>query len=389
MPYDISFGGIDLPAHENDFTEHLGSDYEAVGSAVMPGAPAPLSTYDITINVYGDPTETDPAAVGKTKRTQLRALLQNPAARFAGLQLASVADPDLDGWLVVGTADISYGDSGVGFGDFQLQIRGAAWLPAAQSLVGLRLLVQDRNAAAVPLDTAARYYRAPAATGPAEVVHQLPPGALHVRGQAGPVTDTEEYPTLWGKALAVVGRPHGEVLRYQLPFAEAGRGDVHVWDTQLDSDPAAWVRVYGPMQPLTPGVVPALENGVCRLRHLHGSTFAYDVADGKAYQERGHISLGYGTVVLARVTAWTPDRAVVAVELAGGQHDTGVAYVALERGWQGPQVDVYHQGAHRPLTAEGYRVYGDTEPGWDHAQLGATQARAQVATGVRRLVGHR
>lgn len=388
--YDCTLGGISLPTYEQDFVQTVGGDYELVGAAVMPGAPRPASLYTINIPIYGDPTETDPTAVGLAKRAQVVALLQNALVRYQGLQFTSTFDPAIDGWLVIGTADVAYGDGGAGFGDFMLRIAGAAIIPAQQTLLGLRLLARDTRVPGTHIDRLMRHAVGEQVPHEAVVRHYLPVGADDVVGQAQPLLPAVgTYETLHGKAPYIDARVHGELVTYERPWADVGKGDVAVYDRNGNTTPAytaagdldpqgvyGWVRIYGRSQLLQQGDVPVLDNGRCRVRYTGNGTWACDVCEGGRYVPGPRFDLGYPQLRSVALAEWTPEHAVLRVALAdkGARADV---YLHLQRGWPGPTVDVYHQGAKRQAAVAGqaHHVWAD---GWEHLRVGFTRAEGLV-----------
>jgi hypothetical protein len=399
--YDVSLGGISFVTYEQDFRETIGSEYELVGAAVMPGAPRPLSFYDITIPIHAAQDETgDHKTVGDTQRSQIRSLLQNPAARFAGLAFTSSFDPLLDGWLVIGTADLGYNPGGPTFGEYVLRISGAALVPAQITLLAYQLTTQDLRAETEALDPQMRVYRDEPLGGRMSVRHHLPVGAHAMRGQVDPVQPkVSEYQSIFGSGVTLHDRPHGETVTFEMDFADALKSDVRVfdaepgeqeWSAEGDRDPQehyGWTRAYGPLFPYTRGTVPVLDNGRARIRHLGGSRFVIETAKGGAYVEDSRVNLGFGELVSARVTEWTPMRGVVRLTLRRGD-STGEAVIALESGWPGPTVDVYDHAGHKVrLDVEG-DVPSEQLRGWAGVRPGFGKQEALAATSARRyLIG--
>ena len=100
----------------------------------MPGPPRPASLYDLTIPIHGEPEDgAGQWAAGIAKRLSVRSLIQNDATRLTGIELEFPIDPDIEGYLVIGTATLSYAAGNVTFADFSLRINGAALIPAAQT----------------------------------------------------------------------------------------------------------------------------------------------------------------------------------------------------------------------------------------------------------------
>lgn len=380
MPYyDLTLGGIALPTAEQDFSEQLGSDFELVGAVPMPGAPRPASMYNINIPIYGDPQESDPFATGNTKRAQVRALLQNAETRFEGIQLAAAFDATINGWIVIGTAELAYGVGGPTFADYMLRISGAALIPAQQALLAHRVLVQDRRSTSVPLDPRWRAFRSEPAKGAIRSRHYLPVGATDVFGQTDPqIPETGTYETLWGEAPYVENRKHGELLTFELPWEDVGKGDVRLFEPGetiatehedlLDPERVGWRRIYGPLWPRLDDV-PVLENGLCRVRHLGEGKFVVEKISRGRYEEAHSFALHHPRLVSASVVSWSTERGLVKATFAGASSRVDVQ-IGLQRGWPGPTVDIYHVGERsRKMTVEG-DAHTEEIGDWEHARFG-------------------
>jgi hypothetical protein len=394
--YDLTLGGIALPTAEQDFQEVVGSDYELVGAVPMPGPPRPASMYNINIPIYGDQQESNPASVGNTKRLQVRSLLQNAATRLQGIQLTTTFDPDIDGYIVIGSASIAYAAGGPTFADYMLSIQNAALIPAQQTLSIHMLTVQDRRLANVPLDPKWNVLRASPLAAKAHARHYLPLGASDVIGQSSPdLPDLHAYKTIWGTAHYVEGRVNGEAVTFEQEFEDVGKGDVRIFegterlpttlDETLDPELVGWARIYGPLWPRRLADVPILDNGVCRIRHLGEGKFAVETAGKDGYSETSTFSVGHPRFVRASVQSWGTERGVV-VAIFAGESSRVELHIALQRGWPGPALDTYRQGNRsRRLKIDG-EAHTEEEGSWQHARLGVTAEEALITTiGERRL----
>lgn len=362
MSYDLNLGGIDLPTFEQDFSETLGSDYTLVGSAVMPGPPRPASMYNLTINIYGDTEEPDRTTAGFTKRGQVKALLQNAAARYAGLAFTCVFDSSLNGYVVIGTGDISYNTGGATFGDFQLRCSNVVWIPA-------------------PLTIQAMVTRPTVSADPVEALHYLPVGASNVVGQADPVyPKTTAYDTLDGKGVFVEGRPVYETLQYDQPWENVLSGSVRVWDAPTypdftkdgDLDPEhvyGWMQAFGPTWSFRG--LPVIENGRTRARWDRGQILVETLKNGR-YQDHGAVSTGYEIVGSPTILEWTSQEGTVRFPARSKDGNGGDVYVRLARGWKGPQVDVAHHAELRTTGVEGIAHLAERQGSRDRFLLGTT-----------------
>lgn len=374
MAYDVSLGGIDFPTFEQDFTETVGSDYALVGSAVLPGPPRPAALYSFTLNIYGDRSEVDRTAAGFDKRADIKALLQDSAQRFAGLEFSCVFDPSIDGYLVIGTGDIAYAVGGATFGDFTLRIQGAVWVPAPLTIHAM--LTRTTPLAAPMLD--APTMRAPTA----ERIHYLPIGATDVVGQFGDlVPETHEYRTLDGTGVYVAGRLADEAMTVEVPWEDRDRGRVRVWDTlgavpkrtarAGDAQPGShygWRRMYGPLAVFQGD--PAVDNGRCRVLWAGDGAITVETLQEGAYGPYGAVQTGFRDRGRTRIVELTRERAIVRMALHDGRR-RGEAWITLARGWQGPTIDVRHLSDPEPSETKGnMAVSGDARGAFEQFRIG-------------------
>jgi hypothetical protein len=384
MPYDVSLGGVSFPTYDNEFTETVGSDYELVGAAVMPGPPRPLGFYDMSIRIHS--VGSDPASQGDTIRNAIRSILQNNALRAAGLAFSSAFDSSLNGYLVIGTADIAYSDGGPGFSDYVLKLSAAAHIGSPESLLSVhRVTLEDRRLATVPVDHLRRAH-SPGTDSKKKplAVHYLPPGARDIVGQVKPeLPETKTYRTIFGDAVAVEDRQHGEILTFDHAWEDRYKGDVRIFDRMGDKDPEfdragdldpklyGWAQGFGPTFILSPGDVPVMDNGVCRVRYTDGSSWQIDALKGDSYTlDSQSFSLGYSRLLGATIAEYTRERGVLRVVLAGAKGRANV-FITLQRGWKGPAIDVYWVGEKPQPSAEGALEHdGD---GWIQLRFGTNE----------------
>jgi hypothetical protein len=151
--YDVTLSDINLVSFESPFQETLGGDYQLVGSAVMPGPPMPLGFYTVTIGVYGDIGESDPYTQGAALRNAVRSLIQNDAVRYAGVNFSTTFDDQITGYIVIGSANLDYGQGNTVVNDFVLSLSNVAHIGAQQTLLSVhRLVVADRTKLGTTLD---------------------------------------------------------------------------------------------------------------------------------------------------------------------------------------------------------------------------------------------
>lgn len=384
--YDATLGGIALPTMNTDgFTETIGGDYELVGAVPLPGPPRPR-LYNMVIPIYGDPLETDPYTVGNTKRTQVRDLLENDATRYAGVNFTVTYDSQLNAVIVIGSADLAYG-GGPDFGDFELRVSGAAVVPATLILGAVMLDSADKRLPSTPMDVRRMTgYRREAIDAKAKPRHYLPVGAYDVIGQIEPqFVPVHTYKTIFGEGVYIEGRDvPGEIVTFEKDWDPAEPGSVRVFDTQdrLDApitkegdlDPERhyqWWRVYGRRRMLEP---PVVDNGACRIRHVKDGQFRIENVSGDRYVAGEKFDLGYGEILSTVTDRVDKESVTVRFEL-GGEGRRGRAFMTLQRGWQGPSIDVQHLTKQSKVrtSAEALREQGE---GWEHLRLGADASEA-------------
>lgn len=375
--YDLQLGRIRLPTLLDDLKESVGDQLEVIGGTVVPGErrarPIPLA---IPVHKTG----ADARALGDRMRRQLRALLNNPAARLASLYLRFTPDPELSGWLLIDGGDLSYVDGGVSFSRYKLTLDNAYAAARQRShLQARRIEISDKRLATTPRDTKGLIYESTWATNTVLPITWLP-GAAGYQRRGLPMTGTP-LPAL--TALMGTGTPNqmqsvadGDIILMTGPPDEtllqrAELGDVIVLDRQAqpatsisaarDLTPQAsygWEELYGPDQPISyPAGAPdiVIQNGACRVT-LTPSTGAINVeritSSGFAPACTVTAMRGASNTALqirdASIVEWTPDSAVVKLaqdntQVSGLTEDpiSAETYITLRRGWDAPRVETY------------------------------------------------
>jgi hypothetical protein len=384
--YDATLGGIALPTmNVEGFTEIIGGDYELVGAVPLPGAPRPRF-YNMVIPIYGDPLETNPYTVGNTKRTQVRDLLENDATRYAGVNYTVTYDTQLNAVIVIGSAELAYG-GGPDFGDFELRISQAAVVPATLILGAFAIDSADKRLETTPMDQRRMVgFRSAEAKQKAKPRHYLPVGAYDVIGQIEPrFVPLHSYKTIFGEGVYVEGRDvPGEILTFEKEWDPTEAGTVRVFDTgdtetveftaDGDIDPErgyGWYRVYGRRAMTKP---PVVDNGVCRITHLRDTKFQVETVRNGRYEKTGTFDLGYERLISTMLDRVDKETVTVRFEL-GDDGRRGTAFVTLQRGWQGPSIDVTHLAKQSKVRTaiDGLHEQGE---GWEHLRIGADASEA-------------
>lgn len=409
--YDLALGPLRFVTAIGPMTEQLGDALEAVGAVLTPSDPRPRP-FKLTLPVRGDAAEPDPAVVGHRLRRQLRQLLQNARWRSSGLYLHLAADPELDGWLLVGGGDLQETDAGVDFGEWTVELNDCYLVgrPARQRL-GRRLELGDRRSGLVALDTRGLLYSTDHAAQALPTQPLVIPGdtAAELLSRNRPPSSIASGPTIAGRRLwkALGGALDGDVASFvpalfednliaerALEYVELEAiGGVRVWDTTAstievdagalaytaagDDDPAryGWERILG--DPLVHDAPLAIDNGICRL--VWTLPFAASSTPGLALEVRNTATGLYERLgaVTGTHTPGSPTavREVTVIEL--GPERAVIEWRAgalalraiLQRGWRGPRLEAYNDSAANATLSWAPRTAGLTDlaaqtPSW-------------------------
>lgn len=370
--YDVRLGPLWFVTTADTVSETVGDGLDAVGAALVATErrPRPLK---LKLPVRGGRNEIDVAEAGRRLRRQIRALLDNPRWRLGGFYLTWDADPDLDGWLLVGGAELSEADPGVAFGEFELELsdvyivgRPGTHRPGRRASIADRrtgLVARDTRRTLYSLDFDTQALPAEPFVVPGDVVDMVSSGNRPVASLTlGPLRGGRR---LWRTASAqdaevVTYLPDEAVLVDRNSYLDLDElGAVRVWDlsnaipyppdpvgytAERGTDPdiyLGWERVVGDV--LTPRAPLAIDNGACRVIWLGaGSTegLAIEYWDDTLghYRRAGRVLHALG-VREQRVVEATPERAVV--EWRAGQY---ALRAILQRGWWGPRLESYDDG---------------------------------------------
>lgn len=355
--------------------EPMGEAVQRVGGVPTPGPRAGLS---FSPSLTLAPADTGAKADRQRVRRQIRALLNNPAARLQGVWVAWGEDAEQDGWYVPaqGAVDLEQGAlasaffrmSGVG-----LELVGRPRTHRRAVLARIR----DLRLSTEPKDTLSRLYGL-AFDGSGSVGSDVTPAPLVWLPSDGTdvVAHTGGSPAIPGTRIGrsstsvpvVTGLTDLAVVSFEQAAAARLRGDVILYDRRADTgtptnttgpDPE-WEEVHGRDWPWSGAW--ALDNYLCRISDTGSGIWRWERWDGSDYvlvdaiRVQAFASATYhilDTVESIGVHEWTPERAVVRVIA----RDASVAgtrctiFITLQRGWTGPRVEAY--GA----TGQNVRVY--------------------------------
>jgi hypothetical protein len=364
---DVRLGPLQFRTVEGELKETLGDQLESVGAALVAGERRPRP-FSLSLPIEMVASDGDPLGEAEKLRRQVRALMENARARLQGLWFEFAIDTVLNGWLLVGGADLSYTEQGTTFADYLLELTDCYRVgDRTTHRPARRVEVYDRRLATTPRDTLGRLYSTDFANEVAMASHYLPPGATDVLGALEIPLAPETFNALGGTLSVLSDRSPGEVLSFAQQAAYEGQAEVAVYDRQGLADPAftligdldpeanyGWERVYGSNQPLTAGDIPVIANGVCRVRWVPDAyAFAldyYDWPSSPSYVEIGRVTVWtgnsqYAEILAVTVDEWTPERAVVKVRLQLNASLRCTIYLTLQRGWPGPRIEVYSRAS--------------------------------------------
>jgi hypothetical protein len=370
--YTVRLGPLAFVTPADTVSETIGDGLEAVGGALVAAQrrPRPLK---LKLPVRGDRRQLNWDDAGRVLRRQVRALIDNAPWRLQAFYFVWDADPDLDGWLLLGGAEMSEADPGVSFGEFDLDLSDVYIVgrPGTHR-PGRRASIADRRGGLVPRDSRRLLYSTDFATQALPTEPLVVPGDVVALVASGnrPVASTTAGPLrgvrrLWRSCAA----SDGEIVSYLpdeviLPDRTAyldldDLGAVRAWDLSAadpyppapgdysgdrDTRPDAywgWQRVVGDV--LTANAPLAVDNGACRLIWLgSGPTQGLAVEwwdDTLGHYRREGRLLHAAGVREQRIVELTPERAVV--EWRAGQY---AMRAILQRGWWGPRIESYDDG---------------------------------------------
>lgn len=383
--YQLRLSRIAFTTLYEDLQEPLGDEVDVAGPRPVPGERR-AKGLDLKIMLDGQALGQD---VGNRLRRQVRALLSNERARLEGLYFAWDADPEQNGWVVPGTADVVPSEAGVTFGDYRLEASSVYRLGTPRTVrPARRIEVRDRRLPTVPRDVRGTVFSSDFSTQSVGSSSEatLPSGVSDVVGYNGRpyASALAVVPTLSGNVTKVVGYTAGETLHFEQAEADRHKSDVVIFDRQGIALPPGgftqlgdlfpqtaygWEEVYGPDQPLTPGDLPALDNGLIRVGfdQARSAIVLMPYVAGSGYVDHGRVVIVNDVLGLASlaagarpsVVAWTPERGIVRAPFLDASGNRFDVYVTLRRGATGPSIEAYgstFSGVFRPRL----RVVGAT-----------------------------
>lgn len=210
--------------------EQFGDGLDAVGRVLtQPDSKPHAFELTLPVRVDGSPT---PREAGMRLRRQLRALLANTAARLQGLWFSLDFDPELAGWLLVGSGDVEYAEGGPTFGEFTVSLGDCYRVGARRThRPACRLDARDRRPASAAKDLLGDVFAADLSTLAAQTMVALPPGATALRTGRGAPIGAGSVALRQGRTTLVplvVGQPDGTRVEFTADPAGTA-GDVSVF----------------------------------------------------------------------------------------------------------------------------------------------------------------
>lgn len=227
---DLFIGRLGLPTIEDPVTESLGSEVSGVGDSSAVGQRRPKG-FTLNFLVHGLDGAL-PKEIGNRMRRQLRSLMQNSMYRLAGVYMAFAADPERNGWLVIGEAQLSDNDGGVTFGSYKLSLSQAFLVASPRThRDAYRLDLTDLRAATAWVDTLGQVVNTAAdfAALPALAITPLPVGAHDLAVQNDPITAGARVGAD-GICPVCVARTAGDVVSWERAEGDFNKGDVVAYD---------------------------------------------------------------------------------------------------------------------------------------------------------------
>lgn len=338
----VSVGPITLPTLKGELVETVGEQLETVGAGVVAGDRRPRAL-PLTIPVRGDYLDANRRDAGLRLRRQVRALLENSAARMQGLYLNWSVDPEQNGWLLIGGGDLKYAQGGITFADFEVALTDCYRVGNRRSCrPARRIEVTDRRLITTPRDILGRYFWTDFNTITPIARHYLGVGVTDPESGGAPV-NTFSVTTRDGALVGAQDRADGQCISYEQAEIDEYKAIVRVYDTHGSTVETDWEAVYGPDQPLVGA--PVLDNALARVVP-DVATGRLDVQSwtGSAWVTDATVTPPASSTGFAgRVLEWTTERAVLVITANVGGTQRVTTYVTLQRGWQGPRVETYHQ----------------------------------------------
>ena len=404
MPYDLTLGALSFVTLNDTVTETFGNVLSNVGSGTVPAEREPYKYENLTVPVYGAMEEQDVYTVGAQLRREARSMFRNRQLCTDGFFMDFAMDPELSAWIAVGNASLEYLDGGVSLANFQLNL-GQVYLIDTPELARDATFVNTQD---LGLTTVANDILRTDFTGLSQASFLLGEegtprvflgvGASDIQGKVqGVPLNIGSYTGINGPGFFADDVRHGDTLSFEISPADRRASDVIIADRRGNTSPTytlagdknvhlyGWDKIFGPNYTPTAGDVPVIHNDRVRLLYTSGSSFQVQTSTGGAFANNGTLDLGFSGIVSASIVEWRPYRGVIRVNMVGGP-GRGAVFIILQRGWAGPQVEVYAQtNAGTPVAATisysgSLSEHVNDSPRWQMIRLGAEDSEISWKT---------
>ncbi len=244
---DFYLGRLGLPTLFDDVKEGVGSPLNSdTGGVVL--AKKRTKGYSLNAHVWGTSGDLDQYAAGERMRRQVRALLDNDRARADGMYMMSIADPSLNGWIMLGQGQLDYSDGGVSLAQYKLTLDEMFRLGSLRThREGRRATLVDRRLSTTQNDYLGWLVGGLGFAGATAQSIVCLPNCTDVVVNRQALSKATTYlvgginTTLLGQRQqldqnnpqqAVLGRVNGEIIHYNRTEAMQRSGDVVAYDRQ-------------------------------------------------------------------------------------------------------------------------------------------------------------
>lgn len=227
---DLYIGRLGLASIEDPITEQLGSEVSSVGDSSAVGQ-RKAKGFSLNFIVHAM-NGAAPPMFGNKMRRRLRSLMQNSEYRLGGVYMAFAPDPERNGWLVIGEAELADDDGGVMFGSYKLTLSQAFLVAAPRThRDAYRLDVTDLRETTNWVDTLGQVVNTAAdfaSIVPLQVT-PLPVGATDPAVQNDPIPVFHRQ-GVDGPIPVAAGHSNGDVVSWERDEADFNKGDVVAYD---------------------------------------------------------------------------------------------------------------------------------------------------------------
>jgi hypothetical protein len=239
---DVYIGRLKVVTYDDTFQEAVGDELQLQGGVAALGARKP-KRYAMSLPIHASPQDANLYAASQRLRRQVRSLLENAQARSQGFYMRAYLDPEQNGWLVIGSGTIAYGEGGVTLGDYELTLDEVYRVASARAYRPARRLdLYDRRLSTTPRDFLGTRYSTDYAQltagsyGALQYLAWLPPNVQDLSGLARAYVSAFPAFSREGYLSAVQGQQYGTVLSFEQIETKRQAADVVIYDRQGAGD---------------------------------------------------------------------------------------------------------------------------------------------------------